>query len=426
MIKSLCVWWDGALVGALQIDEHGDLAFTYDAHWLADPLKLAISISLPKRPGPFNRRETRPFFAGLLPEEGQRDAVARALGVSRANDFRLLEQLGGDVAGALTLWPQGEAPPVPQGLALNAPLDDDSLLNILDTLPSRPFLAGNEGVRLSLAGAQQKLPVVMANGRIALPAPGQPSTHILKPPIPTLTGTTENEALALRLAAAIGLPAAPVEPRRTGDRPYLLVERYDRTITADGAIRRLHQEDFCQALGISPEKKYASEGGPTFAQCFDLIRRACAQPAPAVLRLLDAAIFNVAIGNADAHGKNYSLLYRPDGIGFAPLYDLLCTAAYPQVHAKLAMKVGKRATLGEFTPTTWEDFGREIGMAAPFVRRRSSALAELILVHLEGLAEGLSAAGFDGPDLHRFVDVIRGRARKLLELGVAKPGNGVA
>ncbi|HEY5409826.1 MAG TPA: type II toxin-antitoxin system HipA family toxin [Caulobacteraceae bacterium] len=415
MIKALSVWWEGALVGPLQIDQHGDLAFSYAAEWLADPHKPAVSISLPKRPEPFNRRETRPFFAGLLPEEGQRDAVARALGVSKSNDFRLLEQLGGDVAGALTLWPEGEAPPAPQGLAASEPLDDDGLLRVLDTLSIRPFLAGDNGLRLSLAGAQQKLPVVMVDGRIALPAPGQPSTHILKPPIPTLLGTTANEALAMRLAAAVGLPTAPVDPRRTGGRSYLVVERYDRTIAANGEIRRLHQEDFCQALGVTPENKYASEGGPTFPPCFDLVRRVCTQPAAAVLRLLDAAIFNVAVGNADAHGKNYSLLYRPEGLGFAPLYDLLCTAAYPQVHAKLAMKLGKRATLEEFTATTWGDFAGEIGMAPPFVRRRAFALAELILARIDGVADGISVAGFDGPDLRQFVNVISRRAQMLLD-----------
>ncbi|MBI5941777.1 MAG: type II toxin-antitoxin system HipA family toxin [Caulobacterales bacterium] len=415
MTKSLSVWWDGSQVGLLRIDEHGDLAFTYGADWLADPRRPAVSFSLPRRAEPFNRRETRPFFAGLLPEEGQREAAARALGVSKANDFRLLERLGGDVAGALTLWPEGEAPPAPRDLAVAQPLDDDGLLKIIDTLPTRPFLAGDEGVRLSLAGAQQKLPVVMVNGRIALPVPGQPSTHILKPPITGLPSTTENEALVLRLAAAIGLPTAPAEPRRTGDRPYLLIERYDRTVGADGAIRRLHQEDFCQALGIAPERKYASEGGPTFAPCFDLLRRACAQPAPAILRLLDAAIFNVAVGNADAHGKNYSLLYRPEGIGFAPLYDLLCTAAYPEVHAKLAMKIGKRASLEEFTPDTWSDFGREIGMSAPFVRRRVAALAELILARVEGVAGEISAAGFEGAELRRFVTIVRRRAQTLLD-----------
>jgi serine/threonine-protein kinase HipA len=419
MITSLSVWWDGAVVGALQIDEHGDLAFAYDAAWLADPTKPAISISLPKRAEPFNRRETRPFFAGLLPEEGQREAVARALGVSKANDFRLLEQLGGDVAGALTLWPEGEAPPAAGGLGAAEPLDDARLVEILDILPTRPFLAGEEeGLRLSLAGAQQKLPVVLVNGRIALPAPGEPSTHILKPPISRLPGTTENEALAMRLASAVGLEAAPVEPRRTGDRPYLLVERYDRMVSADGAVQRIHQEDFCQALGIAPEKKYASEGGPTFPPCFELVRRACAKPARAVLRLLDAAIFNVIVGNADAHGKNFSLLYGPrGGIEFAPLYDLMCTAAYPDVHAKLAMKVGKRALLEEFTPSTWEDFGREIDMGAPFVRRRATALAERTLDTLPNATEGIANAGFEGPELRRVHDVVRRRAQTVLDLG---------
>ena len=238
MIKSLTVWWDGAHVGLLRIDEHGDLEFVYDPAWVEDAACPAVSISLPKRLEPFNRRETRPFFAGLLPEETQRDAVAHALGVSRANDFRLLERLGGDVAGALTLWPEGDVPPEPQGLTATEPLTDDRLLEVLARLPARPMLAGEEGLRLSLAGAQQKLPVVLVNARAALPAPGQPSTHILKPAIERLPGTTENEALAMRLAAALGLQVAPVEPRRTGERTYLQVERYDRDVGADGSIRR--------------------------------------------------------------------------------------------------------------------------------------------------------------------------------------------
>ena len=101
--------------------------------------------------------------------------MARALGVSKANDFRLLEQLGGDVAGALTLWPAGEAPPAANGLGATEPIGDARLVDILDILPTRPFLAGTEeGLRLSLAGAQQKLPVVLINGRVALPAAGPP------------------------------------------------------------------------------------------------------------------------------------------------------------------------------------------------------------------------------------------------------------
>ncbi len=216
MIKSLGVWWDGRSVGVLRIDEHGDLAFAYDQAWLADDGLPAISMSLPKRAEPFGRRETRPFFAGLLPEEGQREAAAKALGVSAGNDFRLLEQLGGDVAGALMLLPEAEAPPAAEGVAATEPLSDDALLAILGQLPARPMLAGEAGLRLSLAGAQSKLPVVLLNGRIALPAPGQPTTHILKPAIERLAATTENEALAMRLAAALRLAGARlVAPRRT-------------------------------------------------------------------------------------------------------------------------------------------------------------------------------------------------------------------
>ena len=416
MNKALRVWWEDSSVGVLQIDEHGDLDFAYDAAWVADPTRRAISMSLPKQDKPFGRRETRPFFAGLLPDEGQRDLVARVLGVSKTNDFRLLERLGGDVAGALTLWPDGDVLPVPEGPFASEPLSDDALVEVLETLPKRPLLAGEEGIRLSLAGAQQKLPVVLVDGRIALPKPGQPSTHILKPPIRDLPSSTENEALSLRLAHAIGLDAAPVEPRRTGDHAYLLVERYDREIGLDGAIRRLHQEDFCQALGIAPERKYASDGGPNFTPCFDLVRQAVAQPAPALLRLIDAAIFNVAIGNADVHGKNFSLLYRDEGIDLAPLYDLLCTAAYPEVHAKLAMKIGKRSTLEEFNTETWATFAKDVGAGAPYVRRRAEAVARLIQSRIDAVGDQLTAEGFGTPDLARIIDTIRARAAQLLDL----------
>ena len=238
-------------------------------------------------------------------------------------------------------------------------------MEVLDLLPRRPFLVGDKDIRLSLAGAQQKLPVVLINGKVAVPAPGQPSTHILKPPITRFSGSTENEAFAMRLSAALNLNVAAVKPRRVKDRPYLLIERYDRNVAADGAIQRLHQEDFCQALCIPPERKYAAEGGPIFRDCFGLVKQACTPPAPATLGLVDAAIFNVLVGNADAHGKNYSLLYQSNGIVLAPLYDLMCTAAYPEVHAKLAMQVGKRARLEEFTPDTWDDFANEVEVGAP-------------------------------------------------------------
>ena len=420
MTRSLTVWWDGRIVGRLALDENGDIRFAYDQGWLDDDTCPPVSVSLPKQPEVFSRRESRSFFAGLLPDEWQRDNVARALGVSKQNDFGLLERLGGDVAGALTLWPEGETPPQPQGLRATEPLSDERLLAILDELPQRPFLAGEEGVRLSLAGAQEKLPVVLVEGAIALPAPGQPSTHILKPASGRWPAMTENEALAMRLAAAVGLPTAPVEPRRIGARTVLLVTRYDRMVGDDGEIRRLHQEDFCQALGVSPEHKYAAEGGPIVPDCFKLVRDVCRPAAPAVLALLDAAIFNLIVGNADAHGKNFSLLYGVDGLVMAPLYDLMCTAAYPQVHAKLAMKIAKRAQLEEFRADTWREFGREVGVGAAFVERRAKALAQLVLDQIGPVTNVIAEAGFEGGALRGFEAVISERARAVLQLGQAE------
>jgi serine/threonine-protein kinase HipA len=401
-------------VGAFTLDDHGDLGFAYDQSWLDNPAAPPISQSLPKRPEPFGRRETRAFFAGLLPEEAQRDAVARSLGISPTNDFRLLEALGGDVAGALSLWPQDTLPPYTADWEDAHPLSDNELVELLDTLPSRPMLAGTGELRLSLAGAQQKLPVVMANGRIALPRHGQPTTHILKPPISRFPSTTENEFFSMRLAAAVGLDVAPVQALSVAGRSFLLVERYDREADEAGRTRRLHQEDVCQALGITPEHKYASEGGPGFKACFDLVRAACSAPAPAVLRLLDAAIFNVILGNADAHGKNFSLLYTGHEVRLAPLYDLMCTVAYPELSAKFSMPVAKRTTLDDFRPDTWDGFAEQIGMAKPYVRRRVVDLAKTMKARATELAETLRTADLAGDALDRYAGIVTARAIRLL------------
>lgn len=410
MTRALTVWWNDAPVGVLRLDENGDLAFQYEAAWLADDRRTPISLSLPKQDGPFGRAQTRPFFAGLLPEEGTRQAVARILGVSRENDFGLLEGLGGDVAGALTLWPEGEPPPSEAVEAPPVALSEAELERILFELPRRPLLAGEGGVRLSLAGAQPKLPVVQVDGGLALPLWGQPTTHILKPAPRDYPTFPDNEAFCMRLAASLGLMVAEVSPLSAGAQRCLLVRRYDRVQDADGRLRRLHQEDFCQALGVTPEHKYASERGPDFRRSFDLLRRAVRPPAPAVLALLDAALFNLIIGNADAHGKNFSLLHTDDGLRLAPLYDLLCTAFYPEVHVNLAMRMGGRSRLEEFTRQTLTEFAAQVGMGAPWVRRRAGALADQARAAAPGVAETLGAEGSDPAVLKALVDLVTRRA----------------
>ena len=410
MMRTLNVWWDADLVGQLTQDQYGDLGFVYASVWLGDERRPSLSASLPKRREPFTRRECRPFFGGLLPEESQRDAVAQALGVSRANDFALLDRLGGDVAGALQLLPTDATPKAPALDPKPVPLDARGLIRVMDALPARPLLAGEEGLRLSLAGAQSKVPVILVDGAVALPAPRQPTTHILKPPITRFKATTENEAFVMRLASAIGLDAAQVEPRLVAGRTFLLVQRYDRAFGDDRNVKRIHQEDFCQALGVPPETKYASEGGPTFRDCFELLRRVAARPAVDVLKLLDAVIFNAIVGNADAHGKNFSILYSDDGPRLAPLYDLLATVTYPELSAKFAMKIGKRATLTELDLKGWTAFAADAGLGLPLVRRRISEISERALARVKDVVVELTGLGLEDEAIAGLARLIHTRA----------------
>jgi serine/threonine-protein kinase HipA len=157
-------------------------------------------------------------------------------------------------------------------------------------------------------------------------------------------------------------------------------------------MRRIHQEDFCQALGVPPERKYASEGGPTFRDCFALLRRVSARPAKDIAKLLDAAIFKLIVGNADAHGKNYSILYDDQGPRLAPPYDLLSTVAYPDLSPKMAMRIGKRATLAEMDVDGWKAFARDAAVGMPFIRRRVCEICNAIVRESSNLAGTLAIA----------------------------------
>jgi serine/threonine-protein kinase HipA len=237
------------------------------------------------------------------------------------------------------------------------------------------MLAGKDGLRLSLAGAQDKLPVVFDGTRLGLPLNGTPSSHILKPPVHGVEDSVINEGFCMALAEALQLEPAKASIYAVLNRPFLLVDRYDRVLDAQGCRQRLHQEDFCQALGVVPEMKYQNEGGPDLVQCFDLVRRATRPSAPQVLRLFDYVIFNALIGNHDAHAKNFSLLYAGRTPILAPLYDTLSTAVYPTLTPKMAMKIGSKYKFSEVEARHWEQLAEGAGLAKAPARRRILELA---------------------------------------------------
>ena len=403
------VWLFDERVGSLSL-VHGQLSFAYATDWLAQPQATALSQSLPLQAKPFDDHQTRPFFAGLLPEGQMRRLIAQQFQVSGQNDFALLDHIGGECAGAVTFLEPGQALPQTNGAgATGAPgdvdwLSDQKLLALLDELPRRPMLAGDEGLRLSLAGAQDKLPVVVDESipgavRIGLPRNGAPSSHILKPAIHAVEDSVANEGFCMLLAQVMGLRPANARIQSVLGRSFLLVKRYDRELNAQDLhqpqLQRLHQEDFCQALGVVPELKYQNEGGPGLAQCFALLRSVTRPSAPQVLRLLDGAIFNALIGNHDAHGKNFSLLYGGRAPVLAPFYDLLATAIYPQLTPKMAMKIGSKYKFSELEARHWEQFAEEAGLAKAATRKRLQQLAN----ELPAAARKLQAApphGFAG------------------------------
>ncbi len=380
MAHELAVWLFAEQVGTLLLVD-GRLSFAYHPSWLANSDAVALSCSLPLQAAPFDDIRTRPFFAGLLPEGHLRRLIAQRFQVSRQNDFALLDAIGGECAGAVTLLPKDVVPPI-AGPGEVSWLNDQRLSAILDELPRRPMLAGQDGLRLSLAGAQDKLPVVFDGQRIGLPLGGQPSTHILKPPIHALENTVLNEGFCLALAQAMKLPSAEARIHQAGDRRFLLVARYDRQRDAQGNLVRLHQEDFCQALGVVPEMKYQNEGGPDLKACFDLLRRVTRPSAPQVLRLLDYVVFNALVGNHDAHAKNFSLLFAPPSSRaaptLAPLYDVLSTAIYPSLTPKMAMKLGSKYKFSEVQLRHWEQFAEAAGLARAQTRKRILGMAQAL------------------------------------------------
>lgn len=365
-MEQLNVWLESNHVGVLTYSE-GILNFSYTEEWLSTDLATALSHSLPLKPDTFKGNIVNAYFGGLLPEGRLRDLIARHERVSTANDFSLLQIVGGECAGALTLLPTDQTPSKTRA-SINF-LTDTELSNLLLELPMRPMLAGEDGIRLSLAGAQDKLPVIIEEDRVGLPKYGAVSTHILKMPIIGLDGTVENEAFCLELAAMAGIPAAKAHILETRETKVLLVKRYDRRDTTATQDERVHQEDFCQALGISSHSKYQREGGPSIADCFQLMRNATKPFAPQVLKLLDYIIFNTLVGNHDAHGKNYSLLYDHSA-SLAPLYDVVCTAIYPALTPKMAMKIGSQYEFDKVLPRHWEQLAMESNLNNKLVIRR--------------------------------------------------------
>lgn len=377
----LDVYLHDQYVGKL-FSKNATLSFAYDEGYLQKRDAVKLSVSLPLQQSVFDHDLTSCFFSGLLPDENVRKNLAKYLGLSEKNSFALLKEIGGECAGAVCVYPQGILPHFEHPPTYRI-LEDKEADEILSSLEKRPLLAGEEGIRMSGAGAQDKLMIAFVNKKIAIPLGNTPSTHIIKPAMKGFEASVHNEFFCMKLADAVGLMVPKVDIFWLENKPYYLVERYDRKQEKNGTIKRLHQEDFCQAMHISPEIKYENEGEPTLEKCFALLDERIKLGAMAgknKLLFLQGVIFNFLIGNSDAHGKNFSILYKGKSESLAPFYDLLSTLVYCNpFKAKMAMKICQKDKFKEVTISQWKKLADILGLRPDFVQRQVLTLSDKVV-----------------------------------------------
>ena len=411
-MPSLPVYFEQRPVGTIHVDSSGP-SFTYASGWIGLRGAFPISLTMPLKSEHFTADIFLPWAANLLPESEQLRTLGQLLGMARSDVIGLLSAIGGDTAGALSFGQAGRASSV-QWRPVGKP---EELERMIEDLPNKPFLVGEEGVSMSLAGVQSKIAVAVDDdGRICVPMNGSPSTHILKPNSPRLPGGVQNEAFCLTLAKRMRIPAPKVATGRAGKRTYLLVKRYDRT-DAGGRCRRLHQEDYCQALGKPPSAKYESNQtgtrGPTLKDMFDITRRY--MPPTEIVHLLDMVILNVLACNSDAHAKNYSIMIRAGNASLAPMYDIMCGEVWENVTKNLAQKVAGINRGDHLKRTHWQQFARECGLNPKQVIGRIDALAKSVIAEAElAAAEVAAMPAGNHTILDQARQAVERRARRLL------------
>lgn len=370
----LNVWNDQRLVGTLWRDTQGLIGFRYGEEWLAQG-GFPVSCTLPLKHEDFAPEENlaHRFFANLLPEGNARDRIVRDLKIANT-DFDLLRATGGECAGALSILQTEHRP---SAECEYREISDNELTDLVARRSRIYASAATEHPRLSLAGVQDKCPVLVDNGTCWLPRKEAPSSHILKFELPDHRHLPAYEAFTTLLAGAIGLPVVNIQLRSAADAHYRLIERYDRHKTEGGRMARLHQEDFCQALGFGHEQKCQEDGGPAFADCYRLVQDVSGDPANDVQHLLRWQIFNVLAGNSNGHAKNLSLVYRPNGeIRLAPFYDLNCTRAIEPMDHRLAFSIGEETNPGFVSRKHWDTLAQQCGLRPRFLHGQIQDVAD--------------------------------------------------
>lgn len=392
---NLVVSQKGNRIGLLCGTEDRGVTFRYDYKYLGTPDARPLSHSLPLQSEEFSSKACLPFFSGLLPDGELKRKISEFLHVSESSSLKLLEALGKECAGSVTLVNEKE---YKEDLESFVPLpfttqyrriEDSELAALIKRMDKRPLLVGVSDARVSLAGAQQKIPLARFNGVWYIPLSGAPSTHILKPSRHPFPDLAVNEYLCMQVASLCGLSVPHTELMMLESTPVFIIERYDRKIRSldPPCIERIQQEDACQALGIMPDCKYEADGGPGFREIVSLVQDISSAPIIDVRKLLDLAVFCFLIGNCDAHGKNISFLYPDQGSSLlSPSYDLVSTMAYEDLSSNLSMKIGGEYRIEHIRKEHFLRFGKEVGIGKRYMETLLDSMVSAIVKAFEAVA----------------------------------------
>jgi len=427
-MDELRVLVNGELLGVVAQRTNADLVLTYEPSWQERDDAFPLSLSMPLAQRVHGDQVVRPFMENLLPDNAQiLDRWARQFHVSARNPFALLTHMGEDCAGAVQFVRANRY----EEVIAAGPGEIEWLTEEEVAVRLRDLVEHHGTGRLpidrghfSLAGAQPKMPLLLEGGRWGIPSGRVPTTHILKPPAQQgLSGFDVNEHLCLRLAKELGLAVAESRLQSFAGQDALVVARYDRLRIDEGLVMRLHQEDTCQSLGVSPLRKYENEGGPGPAEIVNLLLRESDDAATDVAAFLDALVFNWVIGGTDAHAKNYSLLLSSASVRLAPLYDLISILPYPQRvphrEAALAMRIDREYRLWKIRRRHWEGLAARCDLDPDPVVERVGQFVAAVPAAMERAAADVRSEGVEHQIIERLeVDVREHSERCLQVLGL--------
>ncbi|MFC1539900.1 type II toxin-antitoxin system HipA family toxin [Gemmatimonadota bacterium] len=408
----LKVYFHDRDVGRLQQDDRGFLTFEYNDQALDDPESSAISVRLPVRPESYEDRECRPYFENLLPESSIRDLISAAKKIDTSDTIRLLGAIGGECAGAVSVWPEGSSPEHPPQYEK---CSREYIAALFEIPRGEDIISVHLRTRQSLSGAQEKLVLRRDSDEYFLPLRGAASNVILKRPKEQFPGLVQNELVCMSLMERAGLPVAGsnVSSAWSG---LFESQRYDRIVQDDGSINRLHQEDFCQLVGKGAARKYQESGGPDVNEIRIIIERHSSLAIEDVEYLLRWTIVNLCIGNNDAHAKNLSMLYTREGLRLSPTYDAVSTVVYPFIDSTLAIYFGGQSRFEAIDASAFRTFARSLGYPKPtFPLAITEEVIDALLSSIDEVCHNIAQAAGHHAIIEEIARQVRERSNRLRE-----------